>query len=113
MEALHSDSLSFVYLKEGSDIIKQEVIPGLANNDAIIIEHGLEEGMQLLLSQPDRSKEYKFQPIDPAIKAEIALKLEEEMKKRKAEAQKRAAMLKDVDIKPSGGNSGGGFIIIN
>ncbi|WP_017731615.1 efflux RND transporter periplasmic adaptor subunit [Nafulsella turpanensis] len=54
LESLHSqgDSLSFVYLKEGMDISRQQVRVGKANANEIVVQAGLEEGDQLYLSVP-------------------------------------------------------------
>lgn len=54
LECLHSlhDSITYVYLKEGLNIVKQEVAIGETNaNDAIVLA-GLEEGDRLYLSVP-------------------------------------------------------------
>lgn len=112
LEAIHSDSLSYVYKKEGNKIFQQEVIPGQANSDAIIIEHGLAVEDIVLLSAPDKTKDYEFIPIDPKLKAEIEQRLEAALAERKAMARKSAAMVKDVEITESS-NGGGGVIIIN
>ncbi|MEO0341366.1 MAG: HlyD family efflux transporter periplasmic adaptor subunit, partial [Bacteroidota bacterium] len=112
LEAIQSDSISFVYAKNGNKTVKQEVITGPSNNDAIIIEHGVEAGMEILLSIPNNGKDLPLVPIDPSIKKEIEDKIAEELAMRREAAQKRAASIKDVDITPSGGGGGGGIIII-
>lgn len=112
LEAIQSDSLTFVYIKSGNKTVKQEVITGPSNNDAIIVEHGLEEGMQVLLSIPSNGKDLSLIPIDPSIKKEIENKIAEELAMRREAAQKRAAAIKDVDISTNSGGGGGGIIII-
>lgn len=113
LEAIQSDSLSYVYVKPGNQITAREIITGSANNNAIMVKHGLEVGDQVLLTLPDPNREYPVEPIDPAIKSKIEAELAAELAKRKAEAQKRAAMIKDMDIRTSDGGSSGGMIIFN
>jgi HlyD family secretion protein len=59
LEALYSqgDSLSFVYLKKGLDIRRQQVQVGTANSNEIIVKSGLSEGDLVYLSAPDRVKD--------------------------------------------------------
>ena len=113
LEAIHSDSLTYVYKKVGNKIVQQEVISGQANSDAIIIEHGLDIDDVVLLSTPEKTKEYEFVPIDPQLKAEIEQRLQAELEARKAKARKSAAMVKDVEITESSSGMSGGVIIIN
>lgn len=56
LESLHSqgDSLSFVYLRKGLDISRQQVKAGKANANEIVILSGLEEGDQVYLSVPQQ-----------------------------------------------------------
>jgi len=113
LESLFSDSLSFVYKSVGGKVVKQEVITGETNNDAVIIEHGLTGDEEVLLSMPDNADQIALTPLDPKLKADIKAKLEAEKKKRKEEAEKRAAELKNA-APPSGNDGGGGsFIIFN
>ncbi len=113
LEAIHSDSLNYVYLKSGGKIVQQEVISGQANYDAIIIEHGLAIDDIILLSSPEKTKDYEFIPIDPTIKAEIEQRLQAEIAARKALARKSASMVKDVEITESSNGGGGAIMIIN
>lgn len=55
VESLHSqgDSISFVYLKEGLGIAKQEVFLGKSNSDEVVVLKGLEEDDLVYLSDPD------------------------------------------------------------
>lgn len=56
LESLHSqgDSLSFVYLRKGLDISRQQVKAGKANANEIVILSGLKEGDQVYLSVPQQ-----------------------------------------------------------
>ena len=97
MEALHSDSLSFVYVEKDGRVFKQEVITGISNNDEIIIDHGLKEGDIYWLSIPDNSADLKFYPVDGGIKDQIKRKQLAERKKRQeamnSELKKTAKMM--------------------
>ena len=55
VESLHSqgDSISFVYLKDGLGIAKQEVLLGKSNADEVVVLKGLEEDDLVYLSDPD------------------------------------------------------------
>lgn len=99
LEALHSDSLSYVYRKEGGRIVRQEVISGITNSDEVIIDHGLEAGDEIYLSVPSLEQEYPLVPLDPAIKEEIRKKQEAERKKREEEKRKKMMQVKNEEYK--------------
>lgn len=113
LEGLYIDSLSYVFKKENGKLVKQEVLVGVANSDAILIEHGLAKGEEILLSTPDENREYPFREVDPAIKEAIRKKQEEERRKRQAEASKQEESVKGIDVQSGSGGGGGGFIIMN
>ena len=50
LEAIYSDSVTYVYKKENDRLVKQEIITGAAGPDHIVIDYGLEEGDEVLLS---------------------------------------------------------------
>ena len=54
LETLHSagDSLTFVYLREDTDVVRQEVAVGLINENRVVIEEGVAPTDQLFLSLP-------------------------------------------------------------
>lgn len=54
VEAIHSqgDSITYVLLKDGLSIVKQEVSLGISNSDQVIINEGLKEGQSVYLSDP-------------------------------------------------------------
>jgi HlyD family secretion protein len=66
LECLHNigDSLSFVYLKYGLQIVKKEIIVGQSNSNKIIVKNGLESGDQVLLNIPAKSENLKFQYLN-------------------------------------------------
>ena len=53
LETIHAeDSLTFVYKREGLDVVLQEVKIGLVNENEVIIERGLNDKDELYLSVP-------------------------------------------------------------
>ncbi len=53
LEAVNTaDGVAYVYRRRGGTVTRQEVIPGAINEDAVVIEAGLEEGDEVLLSAP-------------------------------------------------------------
>jgi len=113
LEALFSDSLSFVYKQVGSKIVKQEVITGISNDDMIVVEFGLEEGESVYLSEPTNKASFSFVPIDASIKDEIREKQEQEKRAREAQAMERRKKMENVDMPSPTSEGGGGIIIIN
>lgn len=114
LEALFSDSLSYVYKREGSVLVKQEVITGLSNDDMIVVEHGLTAGEEVYLTEPNNKSSLSWIPIDQSIKDEIRQKQEEAKRAREAQAMERRKKMKGVDMpSPSSDGGGGGIIIIN
>ena len=112
LEALYSDSLPYVFKEQGGRILKQELITGPTNNDAAVIDFGLQDGDNIYLSMPDNSKDMEFQPLDPAIKKRIKAEQEEREKVRIAKMEERRKAMKDVDVPQQEGGSSG-FIIFN
>lgn len=112
IEALQSDSVSFVYKEQDGAIVKQEIITGESNDDEVLVEYGLEENDEIYLSIPPNTEDAEFIPLDPEIKEEIKRKQEEARKKREAEALARSNAVKEENIQTED-NSSGGFVIIN
>lgn len=113
MEALHSDSLSFVYLEKDGRVYKQEVITGISNNDEIMIDHGLKEGDTYWLSIPDNAGDLKFYPVDGGIKAQIKRKQIAEREKRQAAMKEKLKNMKNENLSNDDDGGGGRFIIFN
>ncbi len=58
LEGLQSlDSLSYVYKKSAGSTVRQEVVPGLINENAVVIEAGLDVSDEIYLSLPENSNE--------------------------------------------------------
>ena len=111
MEALQTDSLTYVFAEKNGKTVRQEVITGVSNNDGIIIDHGLQEGDVYLMTVPENIEDLDFVLIDQKIKDDIKKKQEKDRKERKA---KMAEKLKSVEglAAPKGGGGGGGNVII-
>ncbi len=112
IEALQSDSVSFVYKKQDGKIVKQEVLTGESNDDEIIIEYGLAENDEVFLTTPEDTDQLEFVPLPAKVKEEIRKKQQEARKKREAEALARSKQVQETPIQSDDGG-GGGFIIIN
>ncbi|MBK9014796.1 MAG: HlyD family efflux transporter periplasmic adaptor subunit [Saprospiraceae bacterium] len=110
LEAIQSDSISFVYKKMDGKIVKQEVITGETNDNEVMVEHGLKEGEDVLLIIPDDAESLPLIPIDKKIKEDLHKKLEAEKKKRQDEALKKMKEVKE-DYQPKNDAGGGGMII--
>jgi multidrug efflux pump subunit AcrA (membrane-fusion protein) len=84
-----TDSIPFVYLKNGD---KQVVVLGEANENNVIIEQGLAQGVQLYLSTPEKPENFKLvgENLIPVIREKARIKKEEERRQR-AEAEKARA----------------------
>ncbi|RAJ10820.1 multidrug efflux pump subunit AcrA (membrane-fusion protein) [Chitinophaga skermanii] len=58
LEAVFAEKeISFVYLRDGNSVIKQEVKLGKANDEEVIVAKGIKEGDEIYLSEPVSSKE--------------------------------------------------------
>jgi Barrel-sandwich domain of CusB or HlyD membrane-fusion len=59
LECVHTqDSLTFVYKKSGGSIVKQEVLLGLLNENAAIVQRGVGGDDRLLLSMPSATEQF-------------------------------------------------------
>lgn len=112
LEALQSDSLTFVYKENNGRLVKQEVVIGLSNSDHVMIDHGLEQGEMVYLTVPEGTKDVPWINIDPGIKEEIRKKQEEEKRMREAQALERQKKMKDVAPPTPDAGGDGGFVII-
>ena len=112
IEAVQNDSLSFVYRSDGRQIIRQEVITGMANANEIIIHHGLKEGDMIYLSPPQEKLDAPFVPIGSEIKERINRQQEEEKAKRQAEAMEKRREVKGQEPSGSQRKARGEMIVI-
>jgi multidrug efflux pump subunit AcrA (membrane-fusion protein) len=61
---IKEEQTNYVFKKSGGGFSKDEITVGLANNDYIIIEDGLEEGDQIALSNPYEEEEQEVGDAD-------------------------------------------------
>ena len=113
MEALQTDSLTYVFAEKNGKRVRQEVITGVSNNDAITIDHGLEEGDVYLMTIPENMEELDFIYIDQKIKDDIKQKQEEDRKARKAKMAEKLKSVEGLAAPGRDGGDGGGMIIFN
>ncbi|MCX6321960.1 MAG: efflux RND transporter periplasmic adaptor subunit [Bacteroidia bacterium] len=71
-----ADSIPFVYLKSGN---RQVVVLGESNENNVVIEQGLESGVQVYLSTPENPENFKL------IGVELIAVIKEKIKAKKAE----------------------------
>jgi hypothetical protein len=71
-----ADSIPFVYLKNGN---KQVVVLGESNENNVVIEQGLEPGIQIYLSTPEKPENFKL------VGEELISVIRERAKAKKAE----------------------------
>jgi hypothetical protein len=60
-----TDSLSYVFRKDGGRIIKQQVITGESNDNEIVMKAGVKENDELLLLPPENADKMKLAQIQP------------------------------------------------
>jgi multidrug efflux pump subunit AcrA (membrane-fusion protein) len=111
LEALQTDTISYVFKKQAGSIVRQEVLTSETNDNEVIVEHGLTEGEEVLLTLPENPEKLSFVPVDPKIKADLRKKIEAEKKQRQEEALEKMKQVKD-EYQPKNQDGGGNFIII-
>ncbi len=60
-EALYADNgKTYVFLKKGRKILKKEVVPGLENDEEIVINSGLKQHDRIVVNQPEDANSIPF-----------------------------------------------------
>ncbi len=87
------DSIPFVYLKRGD---KQIVVLGESNENNVVIEQGLDEGISLYLSTPENTEDFKLrgEELIAVIKDREKAKKDEEMRLREEAAREKERLTK-------------------
>ncbi|HBH21890.1 MAG TPA: RND transporter [Cytophagales bacterium] len=69
LECLHSqgDSITYVYKKEGINIVKQEVMPGKVNENESVINEGLEQGDIVYLNIPESVQDKEIKQLTASL----------------------------------------------
>lgn len=91
-----NDSLEYVFLNKKGDWIRQIVDTGSENANYVVIEKGLEEGMEIALTQPANDEELPFKGMDiyEALKKEAEEAARKEAEKIEENAEKKPGMKK-------------------
>lgn len=64
LECIFSDGKSkYVFVKDGSSILKKEVELGRENSEEVIIKGGIKEDVELLMVEPENSAELELEPL--------------------------------------------------
>ncbi|MDR3246380.1 MAG: efflux RND transporter periplasmic adaptor subunit [Prevotellaceae bacterium] len=98
LEALHADSVPFVYRANGT---KQVIIPGEMNDNFRIIEQGLEVGDEVYLSTPENPEKFELTGFD------LITIIKEREAKRREEALKQEQERERMNTRRRGSGTGG------
>jgi len=63
----NTDSITFVYKKDGGSVIRQQVVVGESNDNEIIIREGLKENDEVMLVPPEKADNIKLVCLDKKI----------------------------------------------
>jgi multidrug efflux pump subunit AcrA (membrane-fusion protein) len=110
LEAIQSDSLSFVYKQTRSGFVKQEVVTGPSTDIDISIALGLSKDDMVSLNAPNQADDLEFIYLDKNKKLQIIEALETAMTERLKAQQIIARNVKQENIQSD--DSGGSTIII-
>ncbi|MEY3053333.1 MAG: hypothetical protein RLY31_3118 [Bacteroidota bacterium] len=112
LEALHSDSVAFVYKKKEGRTVRQEVITGEVNENEVIIAHGVEAGETVYLTPPPKAVNLPFHYVDPAVRESIRRRLSAEKEQRVQAAREKMKAVRE-DYQPPREQDQGVFIIFD
>jgi hypothetical protein len=91
----NNDTVTFVYIKNGSGVVKQQVVVGQSNDNEIIVREGLTKDNEILLVPPENAEKMELATLDQ----EVLKKYEK--KKELAPAIKNTAVRDTVKPAPS------------
>ncbi len=112
LEALHSDSIAFVYKEKAGRTIRQEVITGEVNENEVIIAHGVEAGETIYLSLPPNATELPVHYVDQAVRESIKNRLAAEKEARIQAAREKMKAVRE-DYQPAKEQNQGVYIIFD
>lgn len=112
IEALQSDSLTFVYKVEGNRIVRQEVLLGASNDNEAIVAFGLEKDDEVYLSPPEGAADLPFRYIPEIEKKKVKKLLADDQLRRQKIADEKQRSVAGVDMPSNRSGGGGGIIII-
>jgi multidrug efflux pump subunit AcrA (membrane-fusion protein) len=110
LEAIQTDSLSFVYKKTNAGFVKQEVITGPSNDISICIATGLKAGDEVSLNTPAHSDDAAFVYLSPSDKQTAIAAIEKATVERMKIQQEVAKTMKAENL--SNDSDEGGTIFI-
>jgi len=112
LEALHRDSIPYVYKSDPSGTYKQEVVIGDLNDDAAVVSLGLKEGEEILLTVPENHESLRLETLALADK-KVAIDSVNSLKEKRKREAKAKVIAADKLGEGSGdnGNASGGVIV--
>ncbi|MFK8058414.1 MAG: efflux RND transporter periplasmic adaptor subunit [Saprospiraceae bacterium] len=112
LEALHRDSIPFVYKNDPAGTFKQEIVVGDLNDDAAVVALGLQENDEVLLTIPENHESLRLDRLTPEARKSALDEVKMLKEKRKKDAQAKIIAASKLD-KGSGddSNSSGSVII--
>ena len=112
LEALHKDSVPFVY-KEGEKgkIVKQEIITGGSNANEVMVTLGLSEQEVIYLNIPENADKIPFSLLDEGQKQAVRTEMAADRKKRDEKMKERMKSVEGEKVNEQAGG-GSGMIII-
>lgn len=109
LEAIQSDSVSYVFKKTKTGLTKQEVVLGPSNDLSISIALGLSEGDVVSLNTPKNAEDLKINYLDISAKEKVKQDLEKEYLARLRKQQEIASQVAQEEFQTD--DSGGEMII--
>ena len=109
IEAIQSDSVSYVFKKTKAGFEKQEVVLGPSNDLSIAIALGLNDGDVVSLNAPQNADDLRINYLDNSAKEKIKKSLEQQYLARLRKQQEIAAQVAQEDFQTD--DSGGEMII--
>ena len=109
LEAIHSDSVSYVFKRTKTGFSKQEVVLGPSNDLSIAVALGLTEGDVVSLSAPSNADDLEIQYLDHQEKDKTKQTLESEYLARLRKQQEIASQVAQEEFQTD--DSGGDMII--
>ena len=109
LEAIQSDSVSFVYKQSKGGFIKQEVLTGPSNDVNMSIALGLQKGDMVSLNVPETAEDLEIVYLDAAEKERMQNQLRDDYAARLRKQQEIAATVQQEEFRSD--DSGGDMII--
>jgi predicted acyltransferase (DUF342 family) len=109
LEAIQTDSVSFVYKKSNAGYVRQEVVTGPSNDLNISIAAGLVAGDEISLNPPPDAEKIQFAYLDVTQKEKAVAELEKALAERLKVQQEIAKTIKAEAAAEE--NNGGVYMI--